>query len=785
MKLVVALLAIAFGPVAANAISVSLSVGQWPMCDQPTGRLIADVSGGTEPYTFDWYVQQGMNYVPYCLDCGAELDDLDGGQYMLIVTDADSDEVSDTKQLNGINDALLLSEWSEVIRVFPYLEGGMDPYLLVRPQLLFSSYDPGDLQTFEAVEVQATNAWYDDIQPSDLVSLRWLRTTTPTGTVSITFSYGGDQCVLQAPYVLPQPATVMPDLQVIDLEGSCANASTGSATVMVSNGVYSQYQDEPAPGSPTFPFGYRVWRNGPGSAFPDAEPIEDPIDGPLTVWPATTWFVVRGLSPGTHELYVSPAGTFSSPLNSGLAYDCYTSIAVTIPDLGPTCAELNGRVFVDTNLNCTPQTNEAGVPGVVLEVQPGPYYASTGTGGNYGLVLPNGSYTVEAQSAVVEEHCSGDPLPFTISGAPAGTTVNHPMVSLVPFDGRIAQSSGAARPGFEYQVGISVRNLTPSVSGAITVTLEFDPVLGYLSATPVPTSVSGNTITWSQPQLMAFQQRNFTVRFQVPPDVGLLGTDVITTATLASVQPDANPNNNTSMLVRTITGAYDPNDKLATTSMGSGSQWLVGQDEWIDYTIRFQNTGTDTAFHVIITDTLPSNLDPATLEMGAASHPFTWELKGAGVLKFKFLGILLPDSNINEPLSHGFVGFRIQPRLPLLPGDEIENIANIYFDFNPPVITEPSLLVATTGTGVLEQGSGARLLLMPNPTDGMLIIHMDDPNFTNGHVRVLATDGRVMLEQRMNGPHEVLDVQRLAAGAYTIELFDPGGGRIVERFIKE
>jgi uncharacterized repeat protein (TIGR01451 family) len=405
---------------------------------------------------------------------------------------------------------------------------------------------------------------------------------------------------------------------------------------------------------------------------------------------------VTGLQPGTHTFFASTTAGPGQvhPLNFGWPYDCYSSVEVTIPDLGPTCGQLKGRVFVDNDLNCASQPNEAGAPGVVLEVQPGPFYVSTGTGGNYGLVLPNGSYTVEAQSTVVEEHCSGAPLPFTITSAPAGTTVNHPMVSLVPFDGRVSLSSGPARPGFEYHVGISISNLTPSVSGAITLALEFDAAMDFLSATPAPSNVSGNVLTWSQPQLTAFQSRSFTIRFQVPPEVGLLGTDLTTTATLVSVQTDANLDNNTATIVRTVTGSYDPNDKLAKTSTGSTQFWDPSADEWIDYTIRFQNTGTDTAFHVIITDTLPQGLDPATLQVSAGSHPFTWELKGIGVLKFKFLGILLPDSNINEPCSHGFVGFRIKVRdgYMLDPGDEVVNIANIYFDFNPPVITEPSVL---------------------------------------------------------------------------------------------
>ena len=162
------------------------------------------------------------------------------------------------------------------------------------------------------------------------------------------------------------------------------------------------------------------------------------------------------------------------------------------------------------------------------------------------------------------------------------------------------------------------------------------------------------------------------LRFQVPPDVGLLGTDLLSTATVSTSNTEADLSNNTYLLQRTITGAYDPNDKLATTSSGNTDVWQLNEDEWIDYTIRFQNTGTDTAFNVVITDTLPANLDPGSIVMGASSHTFTWELRDAGTLKFYFPNILLPDSNINEPRSHGFVGFRIRPRLPLLPGDEID-----------------------------------------------------------------------------------------------------------------
>jgi hypothetical protein len=167
------------------------------------------------------------------------------------------------------------------------------------------------------------------------------------------------------------------------------------------------------------------------------------------------------------------------------------------------------------------------------------------------------------------------------------------------------------------------------------------------------------------------------------------------------------------------------------------------------------------------------------------SHNHSVQLLGQGILRWSFPNIMLPDSNINEPLSHGFVTFRIRPRLPLLPGDEIENIANIYFDYNPPVITEPSVLVASTGTVVVEAGSGAHLQLMPNPTDGSVQVHVigDAPSQSMLYVRGL--DGRVHLAHRMPGALAVMDVSALAAGVYMVECHTNNGLRHVARLVKQ
>jgi uncharacterized repeat protein (TIGR01451 family) len=297
--------------------------------------------------------------------------------------------------------------------------------------------------------------------------------------------------------------------------------------------------------------------------------------------------------------------------------------------------------------------------------------------------------------------------------------------------------------------------------------------------------VNGNTLTWSSPNVGALQQRTFSVNFEVPADVGLIGTVLTSTVTASVTNPEADLVNNSFTYQRMVTGSYDPNDKTALTSSRESSEiYYIDGDEWIDYTIRFQNTGNDTAFFVVITDTLPSTLDPATFLNGAASHTHSVSLSGQGILRWNFPNILLPDSNTNEPRSHGFVSFRIRPKQSVLPGTIIENIANIYFDFNPPIITEPSVLVAEFSTGVTHQADSPGMLLMPNPTDGMLVVHVEEEGVA-GRLRLLSMDGRMMLDQRMNGHRTELDLTELGAAMYLLEWTDQQGMRKVMTVIRQ
>ena len=197
--------------------------------------------------------------------------------------------------------------------------------------------------------------------------------------------------------------------------------------------------------------------------------------------------------------------------------------------------------------------------------------------------------------------------------------------------------------------------------------MTLDPAVDYLGAIPTPSTVIGNTLTWEFPAFTSFQGEAMHVVANVPVGTAL-GTTLTHSITASNTEPEPDLTNNTRTVLATVVGSFDPNDKTAlTSSRSSESNYFIDVDEYIDYTIRFQNTGTAEAYFVIVTDTLSEDLDMLSFEQGVASNAFDVSFKPGRVVEWRFDNINLPDSNANEAASHGLVTFRIKPVLPLLP----------------------------------------------------------------------------------------------------------------------
>jgi uncharacterized repeat protein (TIGR01451 family) len=227
---------------------------------------------------------------------------------------------------------------------------------------------------------------------------------------------------------------------------------------------------------------------------------------------------------------------------------------------------------------------------------------------------------------------------------------------------------------------------------------------------------------------------------------------------------------------RAIVGAYDPNDK-AGYPIGYKTQRYIGQNQDIEYLVRFQNTGTDTAFTVVIRDTISEKLDISSIEFGASSHVYEAEIYGKGILKFTFNNIQLVDSFKNEPKSHGFVQYRIKQQKDLAVGSQIFNTAYIYFDFNEPVVTNRTL--HTIGgkeviTAIFDKNAALYVPMKVSPNPFTSTALFETPLSINGNFELYDITGKALRKERFEGTTFAFQRKELAAGIYIFKIIENG-----------
>lgn len=238
-----------------------------------------------------------------------------------------------------------------------------------------------------------------------------------------------------------------------------------------------------------------------------------------------------------------------------------------------------------------------------------------------------------------------------------------------------------------------------------------------------------------------------------------------------------------------VTGSYDPNDKTAVPT-GYGPEHRIRANEPLEYKIRFQNTGNDTAFAVVIVDTLSTLLDWNTLEAGVASHPYRLEIYPGGILHFIFDPIALPDSTTNLAGSQGFVNFRINQVPNLYAGAVIENTAAIYFDNNDPIITNTAFHTIDKLDEVALQSQtpflpGVTATLSPNPFSEQAVLDIHGPVLQQGMLNLYDAQGRLLRTQVMQGNRGLIERQGLPAGICFFQVTDNGAVVVTGKLIVE
>ena len=328
------------------------------------------------------------------------------------------------------------------------------------------------------------------------------------------------------------------------------------------------------------------------------------------------------------------------------------------------------------------------------------------------------------------------------------------------------------------QVRFTIHNIgTGDMAGQLDFIIVEDVVM-YMS-TPFELPQGGQTdifvpatgATW---RLEAEQEPGHPGFYQ--PVAWMEGCGGLNTPGLVNLFPVNNTDPFESVFCLEATAAIDPNDKRGFP-YGLGDERYIEPNQSLDYLIRFQNTGTDTAFNIVIVDTLSGLLQPGSVRPGASSHDYTFETDGNGVIRFVFENVLLPDSTTDLEASQGFVKFRIDQQPDLPEGAEIFNSAAIYFDFMDAVITNETvhrikedLLVLSVKEASVE---GLPVQVLPNPFRQWATLRLPaGTQVEHGHLKIVDAYGRLVSESSFQGQELLLDGRELRAGIYVFQLFD-------------
>lgn len=363
----------------------------------------------------------------------------------------------------------------------------------------------------------------------------------------------------------------------------------------------------------------------------------------------------------------------------------------------------------------------------------------------------------------------------------SGTSIYYfPVTASAPYNdmGVTIAPYGAPRPGFQYSQYIGYRNNGNQGQNSGTITYTKDPAVSVVSvAGNVDFTTDGFTFNFTN--VPPLQTRYLWVTLQVPtiPTVSL-GQTLTTSVSVASAN-DAVATNDTRTLTETITGSFDPNDKLEAHGRNIVFD-NFGADEYLYYTIRFENTGTASAEMIKITDVLDDQLDETTVRPIDESLSGTFERVGNS-LTWRFEGIDLPPTSIDPVHSHGFVSFKVKPKPDFAIGTVIPNFASIYFDYNPAIVTEPFETHFVQALAVNEF-ENAELVLFPNPASDQLTV------FNAKGIRsveIYEGIGKKVQSQLFDrSASATLDIARLQSGMYFVRITTDSGS-VTKKLIKK
>lgn len=440
---------------------------------------------------------------------------------------------------------------------------------------------------------------------------------------------------------------------------------------------------------------------------------------------------------------------------------------------------VEGHTFKDQNSNCTHQSTDGAVANVPITVYDDMgiiiSQSSSLSSGRYYFDLPVGTYDVviDTLNKPYTFDCINPGIDSTVQLTaldPLIQDVNFSLTCKPGFDvGTQAISiDGLVFPGQTHSIQAMSGdisnyygwNCSAGIAGSVTIIVS-GPVT-YINETPgslVP-SVSGNVFTYNISDFGNIDMNSdFGLNFTTDT-LAQTGDDICVNVLVTPNIGDLNPANNDYTFCYSVINSYDPNNKQVYPQLVE-----PGYSDYLTYTINFQNTGSAPAFNIRLEDTLSDLLDPSTFEVIDYSHNMHYNLTDKKLAVY-FPNIMLVDSTTSEPDSKGHITYRIKPNGNLVDGEEVENTAYIFFDFNPAIVTNTSITQVQIDESGIESLTENQLLVYPNPSEGKFRLSTSEDILA---IHVFDQQGREIFID-FNSQTKEIDLTQCSPGIYLLNV---------------
>jgi uncharacterized repeat protein (TIGR01451 family) len=449
----------------------------------------------------------------------------------------------------------------------------------------------------------------------------------------------------------------------------------------------------------------------------------------------------------------------------------YTIEGQTKLDIDMDGCDANDSMFPNLEFNITDGTNT------------GTFISNTS--GNYSIPVNAGIHTVTPQfenpsyftvtptSITIDFPTDASPNIQDFCVTPNGT-YNDLEVIIVPLE--------LARPGFDADYKIIYKNKgTTTLSGTVSLSFD-DDYMDLVSTNPTADTQSIGSLSWNYTNLAPFESRSilYTMNLNTPTDINfpVNGNDELTyIATITPNATDETPDDNTMTLVQTVVNSFDPNDKTCLEG-ATIPEDKVG--EYVHYLIRFENTGTASAINVVVKDDIdPNTYEISTLKVLDGSHDYITRIDGQKV-EFIFENINLPFDDAN---NDGYVLFKIKTKTTLVLNDTFANEAEIFFDYNAPIITNDEITTVIAPLSVNETPLDVSIEAYPKPTSDILYVKGAHAIKT---IELYTLQGRLVFSKALigNQTETNISVKTLSKGLYILKATSEKGV-FIDKIIKQ